>query len=205
METASRQVLGALLVGEGTIVRILSRQLGLPLESGPLRPEPSAVRLVRGPFARQRRVVPLRLDGRALHVVTLEDLIEYRLKGVSQVQVNPRSGPIFPSAPGSVLRQDPDVIMVGEIRDRETAEIAMSAAITGHFVLFTLNGGLPESSHSDLYGAVVPGAGEPQRAVPPATAVIEGGQGLFQILTVTDAIREGITQGASAMEIQKRA
>ena len=75
------------------------------------------------------------LDRGQLNVVTLEDPIEYRLKGVSQVQVNPRSGLTFPSALRSVLRQDPDVIMVGEIRDRETAEIAMSAAITDHLVL----------------------------------------------------------------------
>ena len=79
------------------------------------------------------------LDRGQLNVVTLEDPIEYRLKGVSQVQVNPRSGLTFPSALRSVLRQDPDVIMVGEIRDRETAEIAMSAAITGHLVLSTLH------------------------------------------------------------------
>ena len=75
------------------------------------------------------------LDRGQLNVVTLEDPIEYRLKGVSQVQVNPRSGLTFPSALRSVLRQDPDVIIVGEIRDRETVEIAMSAAITDHLVL----------------------------------------------------------------------
>ena len=72
------------------------------------------------------------------NVVTLEDPIEYRLEGLTQMQVEPRAGLTFPAALRAVLRQDPDVIMVGEIRDRETAEIAMAAAVTGHLVLSTI-------------------------------------------------------------------
>jgi type IV pilus assembly protein PilB len=79
------------------------------------------------------------VDRERLNVVTLEDPIEYRVTGVNQVQVSPRAGLTFPAALRSVLRQDPDVIMVGEVRDRETAEIAMAAAVTGHLVLSTIH------------------------------------------------------------------
>jgi type IV pilus assembly protein PilB len=79
------------------------------------------------------------LDREVLNIVTLEDPIEYRVEGVNQVQVNPRAGLTFPSSLRAVLRQDPDVVMVGEIRDRETAEIAMAAAMTGHLVLSSVH------------------------------------------------------------------
>jgi type IV pilus assembly protein PilB len=75
----------------------------------------------------------------AVNVVTVEDPIEYALPGVSQVQVNVRAGLTFASCLRSILRQDPNVIMIGEIRDLETAEIAMKAAQTGHLVLSTLH------------------------------------------------------------------
>ncbi len=75
------------------------------------------------------------MDREGRNLITLEDPVEYRLAGANQVQVNPRAGLTFPAALRSVLRQDPDVIMVGEIRDRETAEIAMAAAVTGHLVV----------------------------------------------------------------------
>jgi len=71
--------------------------------------------------------------------VTVEDPVEYRLSGITQVQVNPVAGLTFACALRSILRQDPDVILVGEIRDLETAEIAISAALTGHLVLSTLH------------------------------------------------------------------
>jgi len=74
-----------------------------------------------------------------VNIVTVEDPIEYQLPGISQVQVNVRSGLTFANALRSILRQDPDVILVGEIRDAETAEIAFQAAVTGHLVLTTLH------------------------------------------------------------------
>lgn len=73
------------------------------------------------------------------NVITIEDPVEYKLKGINQVQVNPKAGLTFASGLRSVLRQDPDIIMVGEIRDTETAKIAVRAAITGHYVLSTLH------------------------------------------------------------------
>ena len=74
-----------------------------------------------------------------VNIVTVEDPIEFQLAGISQVQVNPRAGLTFASALRSILRQDPDVILVGEMRDQETVEIACQAAMTGHMVLSTLH------------------------------------------------------------------
>jgi type IV pilus assembly protein PilB len=74
-------------------------------------------------------------------VITIEDPVEYELPGTYQLQVNPIAGVTFPSALRSVLRGDPDVLMVGEIRDHETAQLALSASLTGHFVLSTLHTG----------------------------------------------------------------
>jgi type IV pilus assembly protein PilB len=73
------------------------------------------------------------------NIITIEDPVEYRLAGINQVQVNPKAGLSFASALRSILRSDPDVVLVGEIRDRETAMIAMEAALTGHLVLSTLH------------------------------------------------------------------
>jgi general secretion pathway protein E len=72
-------------------------------------------------------------------ILTVEDPVEYELKGVPQVQVNEKVGLTFATALRSLLRQDPDIMLVGEIRDRETAEIATHAALTGHLVLSTLH------------------------------------------------------------------
>ncbi|HSJ14247.1 MAG TPA: ATPase, T2SS/T4P/T4SS family [Longimicrobiales bacterium] len=79
------------------------------------------------------------LDREQRNIVTLEDPVEYRLPGLTQVQVHPRAGLGFAAALRSVLRQDPDVIMVGELRDRRTVGIALAAALTGHLVLSTLH------------------------------------------------------------------
>jgi type IV pilus assembly protein PilB len=74
-----------------------------------------------------------------INVITVEDPVEYRLTGINQVQTNPRAGLTFANALRSILRSDPDVVMVGEIRDGETARISIEAALTGHFVLSTLH------------------------------------------------------------------
>ena len=74
-----------------------------------------------------------------INVITVEDPVEYRLAGINQVQVNPKAGLTFAGALRSILRCDPDVVLVGEIRDHETAQIAIEAALTGHLVLSTLH------------------------------------------------------------------
>lgn len=73
------------------------------------------------------------------NIITLEDPIEYRMNGITQVQINPRAGLTFANGLRSILRNDPDIIMVGEIRDHETARIAVESALTGHLVLSTLH------------------------------------------------------------------
>jgi len=80
-----------------------------------------------------------RLNDRKRNIMTVEDPIEYELPGVAQTQVNARTGMTFARGLRAILRQDPDVIMVGEIRDQETAEVAVRSAMTGHFVLSTLH------------------------------------------------------------------
>ncbi|MDO8336360.1 MAG: GspE/PulE family protein [Candidatus Saccharibacteria bacterium] len=75
----------------------------------------------------------------SINIVTLEDPVEYKMKGVNQIQVNADVGLTFANGLRSILRQDPDVVMVGEIRDKETAELAVQAALTGHLVLTTLH------------------------------------------------------------------
>ncbi|MFH1171712.1 MAG: GspE/PulE family protein [bacterium] len=87
------------------------------------------------------------LNSEQVNIVTLEDPIEYYLKGINQSQINAEAGFTFAGGLRSILRQDPDIIMVGEIRDRETAELAIHAALTGHLMLSTLH-------TNDSFGAV---------------------------------------------------
>ncbi|MCF6096665.1 GspE/PulE family protein [Thermovorax subterraneus] len=81
------------------------------------------------------------INNSSKNIVTLEDPVEYIIDGINQLQINPKAGVTFAQALRSILRQDPNVIMIGEIRDRETAEIAVRAALTGHLVLSTLHTG----------------------------------------------------------------
>jgi len=92
------------------------------------------------------------------NIVTVEDPVEFQLKGVNQVQVNAKAGMTFSAALRSILRQDPDVVMLGEIRDEETAEIAMHAAQTGHLVLSTLHTNDAPSTVSRLVEMGIPPA-----------------------------------------------
>ena len=80
-----------------------------------------------------------RLNTEEVNIITLEDPVEYNIEGVNQVQVNDKTGTTFAAGLRSILRQDPDIISIGEIRDQETADIAFRSAVTGHFVLSTLH------------------------------------------------------------------
>ncbi|MGI6659404.1 MAG: GspE/PulE family protein [Dethiobacteraceae bacterium] len=79
------------------------------------------------------------VDREEKNVITVEDPVEYRMEGINQVQINPKAGLTFASGLRAILRSDPDIIMVGEIRDRETANIAIESALTGHMVFTTLH------------------------------------------------------------------
>ena len=165
------------------------------------------------------------LDRETQNVVTLEDPVEYRLPGANQVQVDRRAGLGFADALRAVLRQDPDVVMIGEIRDRETAEIAMTAAVTGHLVLSTihttdapgavtrlLNMGVP----SFLVGSGLSGV-VAQRLVRRVCTEcrgqgcagcrdgLRGRTGVFQVLTLTDPLRDAIARGEPSALIRQLA
>ena len=96
------------------------------------------------------------LDRGTLKIVTLEDPVEYALEGAHQVQVNPEIGLTFAQGLRAILRHDPDVILVGEIRDRETAEIALRASLTGHLVLSTLHTNSAVGAFARLHDMGIP-------------------------------------------------
>lgn len=141
--------------GERVVLRILQREslllpldaLGMPVEVverfRQLLHEPQGAIWVTGPTGSGKTTTlyaALReLDANRLNIVTIEDPVEYRLRGISQMAVKPKIGLTFATGLRHILRQDPDVILVGETRDTETAEIAVRASLTGHLVLSTLH------------------------------------------------------------------
>lgn len=102
------------------------------------------------------------------HVVTIEDPVEYRLRGISQTEVAPAAGFTFEMAVRSILRQDPDVIMIGEIRDAETARVAIQAGLTGHRVISTIHSGTAAGVFARLFDMGI----EPFLAASSITAVL---------------------------------
>jgi general secretion pathway protein E len=141
--------------GERVVLRILDKDnaglsfdsLGMPTEIHQLYrealAEPNGIVLVTGPTGSGKTTTlyaGLRLlnDG-SRNILTVEDPVEYAVDGVGQTQVNAKVGLTFAAGLRAILRQDPDVVMVGEIRDRETAEIAVQASLTGHLVLSTVH------------------------------------------------------------------
>jgi general secretion pathway protein E len=143
------------LHGEGVVMRILDRSslvydlTALGFSEDTLVPfldvleQPQGILLVTGPTGSGKTTTLytclLRLNSREKKLFTVEDPIEYQLDGVSQIQVKPQIGLSFAHVLRAILRQDPDIVMVGEMRDLETAEIAIQAALTGHLVLSTLH------------------------------------------------------------------
>jgi type II secretory ATPase GspE/PulE/Tfp pilus assembly ATPase PilB-like protein/8-oxo-dGTP pyrophosphatase MutT (NUDIX family) len=141
--------------GEKVVIRILDSRaalrsvesLGLDPVDGPRMQKLLEVRegliLVTGPTGSGKTTTlyaALRmLQHRGVNIITVEDPVEYRIPGIVQVQIHEKAGLTFASALRSVLRQDPDVVLIGEIRDRETAAIALQASLTGHLVFATLH------------------------------------------------------------------
>ncbi|WP_184113207.1 type II secretion system ATPase GspE [Sphingomonas abaci] len=141
--------------GERVVLRILDKEnAGIDLDALGMTPamlgllrgalaEPNGIILVTGPTGSGKTTslyAALRLlnDG-SRNILTVEDPVEYAVEGVGQTQVNAKVGLTFAAGLRAILRQDPDVVMVGEIRDRETAEIAVQASLTGHLVLSTVH------------------------------------------------------------------
>jgi general secretion pathway protein E len=166
------------------------------------------------------------LDSSQANILTLEDPIEYQLEGISQTQINEKKGMTFARGLRHVLRQDPDIIMIGEIRDAETARMAIQSALTGHLVLSTLHtndaagavarlldlGIEPYLVASSLLGVLA------QRLVRTICkecggkgcdeclqSGYQGRAGLFELLGISDAIRENITERTSAAVIKQQA
>ncbi|KKT76850.1 MAG: General secretory pathway protein E [Candidatus Nomurabacteria bacterium GW2011_GWA1_46_11] len=160
--------------GEKIVMRLLKKTGGVPtlqelglrgralknLEEAILRPH--GIILVTGPTGSGKTTtlysVLARINTVKVNVVTVEDPVEYQIAGVNQVQINPAAGLTFASGLRSFLRQDPNVIMVGEVRDQETSDLAIQAALTGHLVFSTLHtnnasGALPRllDMHAEPY------------------------------------------------------
>lgn len=143
------------LYGEGIVMRILNREsimLGLEelgfsnqnlLEFSKLIAKPHGMILVTGPTGSGKTTTLYaalqRLNDPSRKIITIEDPVEYQLKGINQMQVNPKVNFTFAQGLRTIVRHDPDVILVGEIRDRETADVAIQSALTGHLVLATLH------------------------------------------------------------------
>lgn len=166
------------------------------------------------------------VDRTGRNVTTLEDPVEYPVPGATQVQMDPRSGLTFPAALRAILRQDPDVVMVGEIRDVETAKIAMSAAVTGHLVLSTLHTTDAPSALTRLLHMGVPPylvaagvagviaqrlvrtvcsscGGDPRFRCHHCRDGYRGRTGVFQVLVMTDGLREAVVRGASTPALRR--
>lgn len=144
-----------MISGEGVVLRVLSKtavllplsDLGMPpgvLSTwGALIERPHGILLVTGPTGSGKSTTLYaslnRIVGDDIKVITIEDPVEYHVAGVNQIPVNHKVGLDFATGLRSVLRHDPDVVMIGEIRDKETAETAIQASLTGHLVLSTLH------------------------------------------------------------------
>jgi type IV pilus assembly protein PilB len=141
--------------GEKVTMRLLDKskkaptleELGLPEEMrtrlGDIIRRPTGALLVTGPTGSGKSTslyaALSEINRPEINIVTIEDPVEYRLAGITQMQINPKAGFTFATALRAILRSDPDVVMVGEIRDAETAKISIEAALTGHLVLSTMH------------------------------------------------------------------
>jgi general secretion pathway protein E len=255
------------LHGESVVLRLLDRggrlvsleELGLAPQDlvtmRALAERPHGILLATGPTGNGKTTTlyaALGLRRAALEkIVTVEDPVEYQLDGVTQVQLNTRAGMTFGSALRSILRQDPDVLMIGEMRDTETAQIAVQAAITGHLVFSTLHTNDAVSALTRLVNLGVqpymvaaaveavlaqrlvrrtcPHCRERYHPDPEAVALLaerpvgrttlergrgclecrdtgyRGRTGLFELLPLTDDIKQASARGASSPELRDMA
>ena len=141
--------------GEGVVMRLLDKSKRIPTladlgfsdemraQFDAILSRPTGAVLVTGPTGSGKSTTLYgalaQINRPEVNIITVEDPVEYRLAGLNQVQVNPKAGLTFAASLRSILRSDPDIVMVGEIRDVETAKMAIEAALTGHFVLSTLH------------------------------------------------------------------
>ena len=218
--------------GERVVLRLLDKQagrlsldgLGMSAETlgqlDKLIDQPHGIILVTGPTGSGKTTTLYaalsRLDATTRNMMTVEDPIEYDLDGVGQTQVNAKIGMSFARALRAILRQDPDVIMIGEIRDLETAEIAVQASLTGHLVLATLH----TNSAAGAVTRLVDMGIEPYLLASTLSGVLaqrlvrkfddsgegfRGRTGIYELLTVNDTIRQLIHDGKAEADIARAA
>ncbi len=229
--------------GERAVLRLLDKEAGrldlarlgmaddTLMRFDGLTRRPHGIILVTGPTGSGKTTTLYaalsRLDTQTTNVMTVEDPIEYHLDGIGQTQVNPRIDLTFAKALRAILRQDPDVIMIGEIRDADTAQIAVQASLTGHLVLATLHtndavsavnrlidmGIEPFLLASSLLGVLsqrlvrrcCPVCGGPSKAAG-CTACsqtgYQGRSGVYELLEVDEGLRALIHQRASEAQLR---
>lgn len=197
---------------------------------------PTGIILVTGPTGSGKTTTLYaaleQIDRTSRNVMTIEDPVEYHLENIAQVQVNPKRGVTFASGLRSLLRQDPDVILVGEIRDAETAHLAIQASLTGHLVLATLHTNDAPSAISRLQDIGV----EPYLISSALLAVLgqrllrrscarcagtgrlggsrcdkclgsgfSGRVAIYELMTMTDELRTMTMRSADALELRRQA
>ena len=149
-----------------------------------------------------------------INITTIEDPVEYMIDGINQIQTNPKAGLRFDNGLRAILRQDPDCIVIGEIRDGETAEIAVRAAITGHFVITTLHTGSAVSAITRLKDMGI----EPYQITSSLTGVVAQKlvkdkanlsavkrKLVYEVLTIDEDIKKAIKNGSDELSIKEKA
>ncbi len=232
------------IFGERLVLRLLDQsQTKLHLDTLGMTPDmkaelvglvsrPTGIILVTGPTGSGKTTtlyaVLEQIDRTSRNVMTIEDPVEYRLDNIAQVQVNPKRGVTFASGLRSLLRQDPDVILVGEIRDEETAHLAIQASLTGHLVLATLHTNDAPSAISRLQDigvepylisssllavlgqrllrrtcSVCNGSGEVngERCEKCFGSQFSGRVAIYELMLMTDELRKLTTRSADALEL----
>ena len=221
------------IFGERLVLRLLDQsQTQLSLDALGMRPEmqeeladlirrPNGMILVTGPTGSGKTTTLYaameRIDRSSRNVMTIEDPVEYHLDNVAQMQVNPKRGVTFASGLRALLRQDPDVILVGEIRDHETAQLAIQASLTGHLVLATLHTNDAPSAISRLQDIgvepflisssvlAVMAQRLPRKLAADGSGKYAGRIAIFEIMRLNDEIRALCQRTADASTIRAEA